>query len=120
MSQESLGHELVEVERRGWQALCTDGGADYYRDHLTDDALMAFPFGVFDRQQSLEAMERARPWSDFELQEPRVVALGEDSGVLVYRVTAHREGEEPFAAVLSSTFVRRQGTWKLAFHQQSF
>ena len=117
---ESVSEELVALERRGWEALCTPGGADYYREHLADDALMAFPFGVLDRQHSLEAMERAEPWARFELDEPRVVQLGPDAGVVVYRASAQREGEEPFTAVMSSTFVRRNGDWKLAFHQQSF
>lgn len=120
MSQDALEQELIEVERRGWEALRTPRGADYYRENLADDALMAFPFGVLDRQQALEAMERAQPWASFGLSEPRVVELGPDAGVLVYRVTARREGDEPLEAVMSSTYVRRDGVWRLAFHQQSF
>jgi hypothetical protein len=120
MAADSLERELIELEKQGWQALCTPGGADYYREHLADDALMAFPFGVLDRQQSLDAMETARPWARFEMTEPRVIELGPDSGVVVYGVTAQRAGDEPFTAVISSTFVRRDGDWKLAFHQQSF
>jgi hypothetical protein len=87
---------------------------------MTEDALMAFPFGVMDKEEALSAMASAPPWSHYELQDPRVVPLGPDSGVVTYSVTARREGQEPFSAVLSSTFVRREGEWKLAFHQQSF
>jgi hypothetical protein len=39
--------------------------------------------------------------------------------VLVYSVVAQREGLEPYSAVVSSTYVRRDGEWKLAFHQQT-
>jgi hypothetical protein len=42
-----------------------------------------------------------------------------DCGVVVYTVTAQRAGEEAYQAVMSSTFVRREGAWKLAFHQQT-
>jgi hypothetical protein len=65
-------------------------------------------------------MAEATPWSRYEMKNPRVVPLGPDAGVVAYSVAALREGQAPFSAVLSSTFVRRDGEWKLAFHQQSF
>jgi hypothetical protein len=120
MADGPLAEELLALERRGWEALCSDAGADYYRAHLADGALIAFPFGVMDRAEALAAMERAAPWSDFEITDPRVVSLGADAAVLVYAVTAHRPDQEPLAAVMSSTYVRAAGGWQLAFHQQSF
>ena len=117
---ESLAEELIRVERRGWEALCSDKASSYYREHLTDDALMAFPFGVMEREEALSAMAATQPWSRFEIENPRVVPLGPECGVVVYSVTAQREGHEPFSAIMSSTFVRRGDDWKLAFHQQSF
>jgi hypothetical protein len=53
------------------------------------------------------------------MKDPRVVALNQDSGVVVYAVVAQREGEDPYSAVISSTFVREDGAWRLAFHQQT-
>lgn len=81
---------------------------------------MAFPFGLMDREQALSAMADAPPWSRYNIENPRVIPLGDDCGVVVYSVTAHREGQVPFSAVISSTFVQRGDDWKLAFHQQSF
>jgi hypothetical protein len=112
--------ELIQTERRGWEALCSADAEAYYRQHMTEDALMAFPFGVMEREEALTAIAGADPWSSYEIRDPRVIPLGPDSGVVVYSVTARREGQDPFSAVLSSTFVRRGGGWKLAFHQQSF
>jgi hypothetical protein len=80
---------------------------------------MAFSFGVLDREAAIEAMAAAPPWERFEITDPQAVPLGRDAGALVYRVVAHRAGEEPYAAVISSTFVREDGAWRLAFHQQS-
>ena len=111
--------ELVALERAGWDALCSPQGADHYREHLADGALMAFPFGVLDRAQALEAIASAPPWSSYAMTGPRVVRLGEDAAVVVYAVTAQRAGSPPFTAVLSSTFVRHGEQWRLAFHQQS-
>jgi Domain of unknown function (DUF4440) len=113
-------HELIDVERAGWEALCTPEGAAYYRAHLTDDAVMAFPFGVLTGEEALAAIESAEPWARFEMIDPRVIALGRDSGIVVYSVEAQREGQEPFRAVISSAFTRIDGEWKLACHQQSF
>jgi hypothetical protein len=110
---------LVEVEREGWTALSSGRGGAYYREHLTPNAVMAFSFGVLTREQTIAAMESAPPWSSFEMHDPRVVALTEDSGVVVYSVTAQRDGDAPYSAVISSTFVRQGGAWKLAFHQQT-
>lgn len=81
---------------------------------------MAFPFGVLPRSQTIEAMESAPPWIEYEMQDPQVVvALTSDSGIVVYRVVAQREEGKPYRATISSTFVRRDGTWQLAFHQQT-
>jgi Domain of unknown function (DUF4440) len=114
-----LQQTLIEAEREGWTALTTAEGGAYYRAHLAKNALMAFPFGVMDREQAIEAMESAPPWAEFEMRDPRVVALTDASGVVVYSVVARREGEEPYSAVVSSTFVREGGGWRLAFHRQT-
>jgi Domain of unknown function (DUF4440) len=114
-----LAERLIALEHEGWEALSSGAGGAYYRERLTDDALMAFPFGVLTREATIEAMDAAPPWKRFEIRDPRVVVLGPDSGVVVYAVTAQRAGAEPYAAVVSSTFVRSGDGWKLAFHQQS-
>ena len=111
--------ELLALERAGWDALSSSEGADHYDRHLTRDALMAFPFGVIDREQALEAIAAAQPWSRYEISDAHVVRLGQDAAVLVYRVTAARQGQPEFDAVVSSTFVRDGSAWRLAFHQQS-
>lgn len=111
--------EFLALEREGWDALSSSRAADYYRRHLAENALMAFPFGVVDRTQAMDAIASAQPWSRYEIISPRVVRLGEDATVVVYSVSAQRAGEPTFTAVVSSTFVRRGSDWQLAFHQQS-
>ena len=111
--------QLVALERQGWDALVAGEGGAYYREHLTTNALMAFPFGVLTRDATIQAIESAPPWERYELRQPRVVGLSDDSGVLVYEVVAQRAGQPPYSAVISSAFVRQHDEWKLAFHQQS-
>jgi hypothetical protein len=114
-----LAELLIGLEREGWEALVAGRGGAYYREHLAANAVMAFPFGVMTREAAIEAMESAPPWKRFEIREAQVVELGSDSGVVVYSVEAQRPGDEPYSAVVSSTFVREADGWKLAFHQQS-
>lgn len=117
---DSLAQELIQAERRGWDALCSDDAVTYYGTHLTEDAVMAFPFGIMHREEALDALATAEPWSRYDMEDRTVIPLGQDSGVVVYHVTAQRQGHESFSAILSSTFVRQEADWKLAFHQQSF
>jgi hypothetical protein len=114
-----LAQELIDAEREGWEALASGHGGEHYRMHLAPNAVMAFPFGVMSRQEAIDAMEAAPPWSSFDLVDPQVVELSSDSGIVVYRVSAQRAGAEPYAAIVSSTFIRGGGRWLLAFHQQS-
>jgi len=108
---------LVEMEERFW----TDG-EDFYREHLADEALMAFPepAGVMERDATVEAIAQAPRWKVVEFEEVRVLRPGPEVAVLVYKAEAQRpEQEAPYSAVVSSLYVRRAGTWRLAFHQQT-
>ena len=116
----SLEETLIELERAGWEALSTPGaGADFYRKQLTEDALMVFGFGVLDRGQALEAMASAPPWSSFRIEEPRVLELTGDSAVLTYLAIAQREGEAAYSGRTTSVYVRSNGSWRMALHQQT-
>jgi hypothetical protein len=114
-----LSERLIALEREGWEALVAGNGGTYYREHLSANALMVFPFGALTRQEAIDAIESAAPWERFEIRNPLVVELGHDSGVVVYGVLAQRPGRAPYVAMISSTFVREGDQWKLAFHQQS-
>jgi hypothetical protein len=111
--------ELIAAERAGWSALTTSTGADYYRRHLSPDAVMVFSVGRMDRDEALTAIEHAPPWISFQIDEPTVVELTEESAVLTYRATARRDGQPDYHAWVSSTYVHRNGDWVLAVHQQS-
>jgi hypothetical protein len=115
----NLSAHLIGLEHEGWEALVAGDGGAYYREHLSANALMAFPFGILTRREAIGAIESAPPWEWFEISDARVVELGHDGGVVVYSVVAQRPGQERYSAVISSTYVRDGDRWKLAFHQQS-
>ncbi len=113
--------ELADLERQGWDALSADGAAGpFYDDLLDDEVLFLLPGGMVmdDRSAVVEAMSGA-PWASFELDDVRVVPLGDDAAVVGYGALARREGADPYSALMSSTYVRRAGRWRLAVHQQT-
>lgn len=113
--------ELLRLERRGWDSLCDSTGADFYGQIMTDDGVMILAHGfVLNRQQVIDSLNGAPSWSRYEISEERLVRLDDSSAVLVYRGAAWRGGAEPeFRAWMASTYVKRDGRWRLASYQQT-
>jgi ketosteroid isomerase-like protein len=112
--------ELVDLEQRGWEALRGNRGAAFYDELMADDAVMVFPMGVLDRQESLQAIRDASPWVTYRLESEAVVRPSPDVGIVVYHAVARRQGADEYRAWMTSTYVREpSGRWRLALHQQS-
>ena len=113
--------EVIALETEGWHALSADAGAaaEFYGRVLDETVVMLLPGGMrlTDRDAILQSMSGA-PWSSFELDDPQVVPLGADGALVAYGVVAARDGAE-YSALVSSAYVRRDGDWRLAFHQQT-
>jgi hypothetical protein len=110
---------LLDLERRGWQALSSSDPIPFSEEWLADDALIVVPGMVIDREAFLEAVAREVPWSSFQIGEPRTVVVDDQTAALIYRATAQRPGRPPFTGVLTSLYVKRAGRWKLVLHQQT-
>lgn len=114
--------DLVELERQGWRALSTSGRAatEFYDGVVDDRVLFLLPGGMRleDRQAVVESMGGA-PWASAELEDLQVHPLGADCAAVHYGVVAQRPGSAPYSALMSSVYVRRDGGWKLALHQQT-
>lgn len=113
--------ELLDLEREAWRALSTSGDAAvaYFADVLADDVLMLLPLGlvVADRDEVIDSMS-GEPWTSYQLQDERVLPLGEDSAVVAYTAHAQRAGVD-YHALVNSTYRRTSDGWRLAFHQQT-
>jgi hypothetical protein len=116
----TIEEELLQQERAAWEALSTEGAAGpYYEKNLAHDVLILLPGGlvIADRDQVVDSM-RGAPWDRYEITDERVLALTPDSAVVAYRVEADR-GDMHYQALLNSTYVREDGEWRLALHQQT-
>ena len=112
-------NELVALEREGWEALAGPDPVAWWSERLDERARMVFPGFVATREQALQGMAEAPPWSWFRLDDLEVLALGDDAAVVVYSAVAQRDGQPEYRALMSSTWVRRAGEWRLAVHQQT-
>lgn len=114
-------HELIDLEHRGWEALSSSAEAAtaFYEKVLSREVLMLFPGGVImeDRADIISSMG-GPPWDWFEVSDERVFELGDAVAVVAYRATARR-GEAEYTALFNSTYIREDGTWRLALHQQT-
>lgn len=105
--------ELLTIERE----LAAGDGATY-RARLRDDAVVVVPGPSLDKRATVEAMDASPGWDEFSLEDESVLPLGPDSALVTY-VFRGRRGDADYSAVLSSAYVREDGEWKLAFHQQT-
>lgn|SRR5437763_14744921 len=113
-----LAQRLLALEREGWEALVAGSGGAYYREHLAANAAMAFPLGVLGRAEAIAAIESAPPWERFEIRDPHVVELGDNSGVVVYRDRAALRPRAVLGGDQQRVRARRRRV-EDAFHQQT-
>lgn len=112
--------ELLELEHQGWRSLCDGTGSDFYGSIMAEAGMMLLASGLsLNRSQVISALADAALWERYEIIEPRLLALSGDASTLLYTGTAFRTEEEPFVALMASTYVRRAGVWKIALYQQT-
>ena len=114
----TLDVELVVLEELFW----LEGTADFYRAHLAGDAVMVFPepYGIFDADAILASVGDEPAWDAVRMENVNVVRLRQTAAVIAYRAEARRASGEPYSTYAASVYVRAdEGSWKLAFHQQT-
>jgi hypothetical protein len=97
--------------------LVTGDGATYRRI-LTEDALVVVPGMLLDAEACAKAMEASPGWEHAEFLDAQLVPVSEDCAAVVYTFQGVR-GRTRYKAVLSSTYVLRDGVLRLALHQQT-
>ena len=117
---EDLETQLLEMEHAFWEASTS---TDFYEEHVADDAVLVFPYGVgaMDKEMTIYAVNSNEGhWESHEFEDVKVVPFCEDAGLITYRAKAIRVGDEgAFKVQVSSAYMRRDGAWKLVFHQQT-
>ena len=115
-----LEKQLLDIERKLWT-----NDPTFYKSHLIDESLLVFPeTGVVTKSIAVDAIfaenAQGRKWAEVQFDDVRRLQLADDAALLTYRVTDRWEHEEAKSlALASSVYVKRDGAWKLAFHQQT-
>ena len=108
---------LLELERQLWNA-----DEEFYRETLSADAVMVFPepTGILERSDVLESLGGADRWRRIEFDDERLVEVDDDVFQLTYRAVAERSGDgSVYTALITTTYVRANGSWRLLSHQQT-
>lgn len=107
--------DLWNSERRLWLE-----GVSAYKQLMASECIMAFgPMGVMGRDDIVESLHQAPRWSNVEMVDKTQANPAENVAVIAYRAYGTRSGAEPYEAVCTSTYVRIDGHWLIAQHQQT-
>lgn len=111
----TLQNDLLRKEKSLWS-----GGVPEYRQALDGDCLIAFTemTGVRGRDEIAEMAGMDPRWRDVDIDVEGMLQPTDDVTILTYHVTALR-GDQPYEARVSSGYVRRDGDWRMMFHQQT-
>ena len=112
--------EKTDAETDLWtiEELLWTGATDAFRKRLAPGCLMAFPgMGLMQGEAIMESLKAAPRWSRVEMRDKRLQETG-DCAVLAYHAHGTRDGDAPYEALCTSTWIRREDEWKLIQHQQ--
>jgi hypothetical protein len=112
----SIERELLSLERNFWT-----GDAEFYRQHLDKECLCVFTdmAGVMGKEQIASMIQEGQRWKNLDLEIKGFNQLSNDIALLTYEASASRATGEAYRAHVSSGYVKRNGSWKMAFHQQT-
>jgi hypothetical protein len=111
----ALEQDLLKLEMGFWTE-----DADYYRQHVDEECLLAFTeFAGVRTNEEIASMRGGSSWMNIDLDEKGLVQLSDGAVLLTYEVNAERKSGEPYKAVVTTGYVKHDREWKMAFHQQT-
>src|SRR3954468_12877364 len=102
------GHDLIDLEERGWHALAdsAEAATHFYRRTLDERVVMLLPGGLrLDDREAIAASMGGQPWGSYELEATEVVEVVPGTGLVTYGVVARRDDSPAYSALVSSLYV---------------
>ncbi len=112
----ALKDEIAAIERGFWT-----GGQDYFRAHVDETCMLAFPqmAGLRSRDEVAATAKDPLRWRELETEEKGFLQPTGDTALIDYEARAVRSSGEPYRALVSTLYVRRGDGWRMAFHSQT-
>jgi len=115
----ALEDDLFQIEEGFWLA-----GKEHFLANLDEHCMLAFPqmgemHGVRSREEVAATASAPNRWRDLQVSNRQCLEATQDLSIISYRADVKRADGQPYAALVSSAYVRRPDGWKLAFHQHS-
>jgi hypothetical protein len=109
--------DLLALERQFWT-----GDSVFYEQNVDSSCLIAFNrdmAGVMSNKEIAATVKDGARWQDLKIEIKGLVAPTGDTAILSYEAGAKRANGERYAALVSSGYAKRDGRWKMVFHQQA-
>lgn len=108
-----LNPHLLDLERNFWT-----GDSKFFAEHTDASCLVAFPEMalVMRRDDLAETARDGNRWRDLRIDVKGVIEPADGVLILTYEARAVRTGGEPYAALVSTGYVKRAEGWKMMFH----
>jgi hypothetical protein len=112
----SIEKDLLALEKKFW-----NGGEKFYRENLDASCLIAFPdmSGLMGSEDIAATVKDGDRWKKLDIEEKGFLQPSDDIAMLTYEARAVRHTGEPYGAIVSSGYVRRDNGWKMMFHAQT-
>lgn len=113
----SVEEQLLALEKKFWT-----GDSAFYEQNVDESCLIAFTrdmAGVMSNKDLAATVKSGNRWTNLEVDLKGLIRPSDDTAILSYEGHATRESGEDYAALVSSGYVKRDGRWKLVFHQQT-
>ena len=94
------------------------GDLDFFERNLTDSALLIFPGNVYTKTTGIESMREHPPYVKYDMEDPRIVHLGDSTAVITHRATVmHTENTAAQSIVVTTVLAKQGETWRMALNQ---
>lgn len=108
-------NSVWDIERRLWLE-----GAEAYGECMAPDCVMAFAgVGVMRGADIVESLREAPRWRDVTMSDQVEAAPTRETTVIAYVAEASRDEGQNYRALCTSTYLRVDGRWAIAQHQQT-
>jgi hypothetical protein len=116
---------LLRLETMAWEA-SKNHDVNFYLGYLAEDAIAISPFGKREKLDVLNDLvinrTEMKGVAAYRIEDPRVIVLGPESGLVTYAATVETEHEGTIGGmtILSTTvYARRDNEWKAVLLQQT-